>query len=83
MVPTYFRRELRDRSLQRRPRLRTFVGFVSVHCFCCRALPLPAIPPSADPMAGLTRQPVRRPIRRLMSVSRPPGPRAMRGRSPC
>src|SRR5438874_4902571 len=28
MVPTYFRRELRDRVLQRRSRLRTFVLFV-------------------------------------------------------
>ena len=31
MVPTYFRRELRDRVLQRRPRLRTF------HCLRIRA----------------------------------------------
>src|SRR6059058_2427649 len=29
MVPTYFRRELRDRVLQRRPRLRAFTR-------CCR-----------------------------------------------
>src|SRR5215212_2271999 len=41
MVPTYFRRELRDRVLQRPSRLRTF--------FCCRVspafqLPLPVVP---------------------------------------
>src|ERR1700692_269632 len=34
MVPTYFRRELRDRALQRPSRLRTFVFAVPV--FCCR-----------------------------------------------
>jgi len=31
MVPTYFRRELRDRALQRPSRLRTFV-----YCPCVR-----------------------------------------------
>src|SRR5476651_842810 len=33
MVPTYFRRELRDRALQRPSRLRTFVSLFAV---CCR-----------------------------------------------
>jgi len=36
MVPTYFRRELRDRVLQRRPRLRTFVCLV---CACRNCVP--------------------------------------------
>src|SRR5438477_12900869 len=69
MVPTYFRRELRDRSLQRRLRLRTFVGFVSVHCFCCCALPVFAIAPPADPLAH----------ERVENIWSPP---ALRGRSP-
>jgi len=36
MVPTYFRRELRDRALQRRPRLRAFV-FPHCHGRACPA----------------------------------------------
>src|SRR5215468_1440437 len=41
MVPTYFRRELRDRSLQRRPRLRTFAGIVAVHRFLLLCIAAP------------------------------------------
>src|SRR5450755_1396636 len=42
MVPTYFRRELRDRVLQRQLRLRTFVSYPCVSCtlalaFCHRS----------------------------------------------
>src|ERR1700756_3393866 len=43
MVPTYFRRELRDRVLQRPSRLRTFVFVLSPSLFR-RFLPTPVIP---------------------------------------
>src|SRR6185436_19211416 len=54
MVPTYFRRELRDRVLQRRTRLRTFV-------FDCLRLVLPAHVQSYPANAGY-------PVRRGVSV---------------
>src|SRR5215213_444640 len=54
MVPTYFRRELRDRVLQRRTRLRTFV-------FGCLRLVLPAHVQSYPANAGY-------PVRRGVSV---------------
>src|SRR3954464_7389356 len=54
MVPTYFRRELRDRVLQRRTRLRTFV-------FGCLHFVLPAHVPSYPANAGY-------PVRRGVSV---------------
>src|SRR3978361_1475278 len=39
MVPTYFRRELRDRALQRPSRLRTFLVFLPSTYFRRSALP--------------------------------------------
>src|SRR5260370_42554775 len=56
MVPTYFRRELRDRALQRPSRLRTFVfcfwGLPRVYCPSCPRTRASSTPRLLDSITG-------------------------------
>src|SRR5438477_497132 len=52
MVPTYFRRELRDRALQRRLRLRTFFLLAHQDRSFAAVVPRHRVSPPASPMTG-------------------------------